>query len=205
MSDFITMVSRIAAELRRSNITDQIKNAVNDAIDEAAKTRFYFNEMRGVTFNTVPGTEYYDDMGIVEIDAIYYTQNSNRYSLYLDNNLEAGNAGDGNAQSGPPDAYSRQGEQLRLYPIPNSILPVYLEGYGKLSPWPLVNDTDTNAWMTTGERYIRALAKSIVLKDVIRDYSEAAVLEAIADDQRDKLLSETTTRIGTGVLRPTQW
>lgn len=38
MSDFITMVTRIVTELRRSNLVTETKAAINDAIEEAAKT-----------------------------------------------------------------------------------------------------------------------------------------------------------------------
>lgn len=202
---FIDMVNRVAAELRRSNMTTEIKAAINDAIDEAAKTRFYFNEMRDITFNTVIGQEYYSDLGLVEIDSLYYVQGGTRYNLRLDNNLEANDRADGNQVSGQLQSYSRQGESLRLYPLPNIILPVYAEGYGKLAPFPLTNDSDTNSWMVAGERLVRAKAKAILMKEVIRDYGEATALEAIAADIQTTLESETAQRIGTGKVRPTQW
>lgn len=205
MADFITMVNRVASELRRSNITAEIKNAINDAIKEASKTRFYFNEMRGITFPTVVGQEYYPDQGLVEIDALYYVQGSTRYNLCLDSNATADLRADGNQISGQLQSYSRQGQQLRFYPIPASVLPVYADGYGKLTPYPLVGDNDTNAWMTEGERLIRAMAKAILMKEVIRDYGEATALEAIATDIQSSLEEETTLKLGTGQIRPTQW
>lgn len=202
---FIDMVNRVAAELRRSNMTTEIKAAINDAISEAAKTRFYFNEMRAITFNTVIGQEYYPDLGLVEVDTFYYTQGGTRYNLWMDNNLDANERADGNQVSGQLSNFSRRGEEFRLYPLPSAIVPIFIEGYGKLTPYPLVNDADTNAWMTTGERLIRAKAKAILLKEVVRDYGEATVLEAIATDIQTLLEGETALRIGTGSVRPTQW
>lgn len=202
---FLDIVTRTAAELRRSNMTTEIKAAINDAIEEAAKTRFYFNEMRGITFNTVVGQEYYPDLGLVEIDTLYYVQGGTRYNLFLESNLQADCRADGNQVRGQLTSYARRGDELRLYPLPNVVVPVYADGYGKLTPYPLVNDTDTNAWMTTGERLIRARAKAILMKEVIRDYGEATALEAIATDIETQLISETALRIGTGTLEPTQW
>lgn len=202
---FIDMVSRIATELRRSNMTTEIKFAINDAIAEAAKARFYFNEMRGVTFNTVIGQEYYSDQGLVEIDTLYYVQGGTRYNLYPENNLEADMRADGNQVSGQLTSYSRQGQSLRLYPLPTAILPIYADGYGKLAPWPLTADADANEWMVSGERLVRAKAKAILLKDVLRDYGEATALEAIAGDYEATLAGETNQRFSTGTLRPTQW
>lgn len=207
MTTFADMVTRVATQLRRSDasFTDDIKLAINNAIEEAARNRFYFNEVKNLSFATVGGTEYYDDLGIIEIDAIYYLNGASKRSLSVVNNLDAFNAMDGSPASGNPLEYSRQGTNLRLYPIPNTVMTIYLEGTTKLTPFPMVNDADTNAWFTDGEQYIRALAKSIFIRDVVKDYSEATVLEAIAEDRKTILLDATNSRFGTGVLTPTQF
>jgi len=203
-NDFITMVTRVTSELRRSNLVVEAKNAINDAIAEAAKERFFFNGMRGQTFNTVPGTEYYDDLGLTEIDAAWYIQGSTRYNLTPESTLRADERADGNVISSQLERYSRsQDQMIRLYPVPTTIVPVYLDGYGKLTPYPLVNDADTNAWMTVAERYIRALAKSILLRDVIRDYKESGILNTIAEDYKNELMNETVLRLSTGELKAT--
>lgn len=206
MSTFLEMVTKIAGDLRRSNLTTEIKAAINDAIAEASKTRFYFNEMINQTFVTVNGTEYYDDLGLVEIDAAWFLQGTSRYNLDILNQLEANDLASGNAQiSGQLQEIARYGGKLRLYPIPNGVITVHLDGYGKLSPYPLVADGDVNEWLTEGELYIRALAKRNVLRDVIRDYGEAKVLESIAEDYKAQLIEDTTMRSSTGTLRSTQF
>jgi hypothetical protein len=199
------MVNRIVTELRRANLVTEAKNAINDAIVEASATRFFFNEVRGLTFNSAAGTEYYPDLGMTDIDVLYYLQGGTRFNLFLDNDRLADARADGNQISGQTQSYSRNGTDIRLYPIPSDVLPFYMNGSTKLTPYPLVADTDTNAWMTYGERYIRALAKSIMLKDVIRDYSEAAILDAVAEDQRQILLDMTTQRQSTDTIVATQW
>jgi hypothetical protein len=161
--------------------------------------------MRGITFNTVANQEYYSDAGIVEIDTMYYFQNGARQNIYEDNNIFADIRAVGNIIGGQLTNYSRQGTDVRLYPKPSSVIAVYMDGYGKLTPNPLVNDADTNNWMTIGERYIRALAKSILYKEVIRDYGEAAACEAMAEDLKAQLEFETTMRGSTDELTPTQW
>lgn len=208
MSDFITMVNRIAAELRRSNLATEIKAAINDAIDEAAKTRFYFNEMH-LSFVTVPGTEYYPDLGLVEIDDAWYYQNNvpngQKERLYVVNQIDANNERIGNAMGGQMDWISRYGGQLRIRPVPTVAWTVYVDGYGKLTPSPLVADDDTNAWMVDGEKYIRALAKRNLLRDVVRDYAEAGTLEKIAESYKQDLEEETSLKSSTGVIRSTQF
>jgi len=203
--DFGTMVARIARELRRSNITADIKAAINDAIIEASKTRFYLNEMIGYTFNTVPGQEYYPDLGLNEIDCMWWMNGSSRWNVELENNIDADNYATGTISGGQISSYSRYGMQLRLYPIPSTVITLNVSGFGKLAPWPLVADADTNNWMVEAERYIRALAKSILMKDVIRDFGEATAYEAIAADLKDDLLSITESRSATGQLQSTQF
>lgn len=205
MSDFITMVNRITTELRRSNLTDEAKTAINDAIAEAAKDRLFLNEMRSVSFATVIGQEYYSDQGLVDIDAMWYLQGSTRYSLEVMNNITANYYAEGNAQQSLPELYSRSGSSVRLYPIPSTVTTIYMDGYGKLTPAPLVEDDDTNNWMTDGERYIRALAKRNLYRDIIQDYGQSRIWDAIAADERTKLELETGNRIGTGTLRATRF
>lgn len=210
MATFAEMVTRVATQLRRTDVsfTADIQLAINNAIEEAARNHFYFNEVRDLSFQTAVGTEYYDDLGIVEIDAIYYLEGVSKRNLSRVNNLDATNALDGSPASGNPTEYSRQGTELRLYPVPTSIATIYLEGTSKLDPFPFVDgddDDEENAWFTDGEQYIRALAKSIFTRDVVKDYSEAAVLEAIAEDHKTVLLATTGDRSMTGVLTPTQF
>jgi hypothetical protein len=78
---------------------------------------------------------------------------------------------------------------------------VYVDGY-RMGP-PLVNDSDTNNWLTYGELYIRLLAKSIVQRDVVKDYADAQILAALAEDERVSLVSKTTLRQSTDLIMPT--
>lgn len=210
MATFIETVNRIATELSRSNITSAIKNAVNDAIAREANQRFYFNEVRGLAdnfkFDTVDGTEDYDDLGFVEVDAMYYYIGQTRYNILPWSKLRADAvARGGPVVTGQPVLFSRTAQKFRIWPKPNTVRTIYVDGYGKLLPTPLVNDTDTNAWLHEGELLIRAAAKAIVYKDTIRDFGEAAAYEAIADDYRSSLLDQTTIATSTGTMVPTQW
>lgn len=207
MTTFLDMQVRIKSELNRTsgNIDQDVRDAINDAIFEAAQQRYYLNEVRGYTFPTVAGTEYYSDQNLVEIDALYYLIGTARQKVFLEGNYDADNFATGNPGGGQLSSYSRQGQSLRLYPIPSTVINIFMDGYGRLLPYPLVNDDDTNAWMTEGERYIRALAKRNVLKDKIRDFSEASIQDAIAVDCELQLNSMTVQRLGTGRIRPTQF
>lgn len=208
MSTFLEIKDRIAADLRRSNLATQIGQAVNDAIAEAARTRFYFNEMH-TSFVTVPGQEYYPDLGLVELDDVWYYINNivdgQKERLYIENQLDANDLRIGNALGGQLQSISRYGGQLRIQPVPTSIVTIYLDGFGKLTPNPLVADGDTNAWLTEGELYIRFLAKRNVVRDVVRDYGEARLIEAIAEDYKSILEGDTAERSTTDRIASTQF
>jgi hypothetical protein len=199
---------KIASDLKRTNIPSDITTAINDAITEAAKSRFYFNEMH-TSFVTVPGTEYYDDLGLVELDDSWYWQNGvingQKFRLELLGQLDINDYRTGSPTGGVVDSIGRYGGQFRLFPVPTTIATIYLDGYGKLTPNPLVADGDTNAWLTEGELYIKALAKRNILRDVVRDYGEAGVLDAIAEDYKAKLEETTALKSATGRIRATCW
>jgi hypothetical protein len=202
---FLDMVARITTELRRSNATADAKNAINDAISEAANNRFYFNEMPSASFATVNGQEWYPDLGLVGLDALWWLNGSSRYNISLVNNEDLDAAAEGNVLGGQLQAISHYAGQFRLYPIPTSVITIYLSGYGKLTPFPLVNDADTNAWLTEGELFIRALAKRNYYRDIVRDYGEARVYDTIAEDYKSVLEERTAIKSSTGTIRGTQF
>lgn len=205
MTNFVTMTTRVATELRRSNLLDEIKRSINDAIKEAATTRFFFNEMKGVTFATVVGQEYYANPGLMEIDSYYYFPGGSRLNLQVDNNLTANARATGNTVSGQITNVSVFADKFRIYPVPAEVFTVSMDGFGALTPSPLVNEADTNAWLTAGESYIRALTKRNIQRDIVKDYGDSLVLNAIATDYRTQLLEATTSRISTGTLKGTNW
>lgn len=205
MATFKETQDRILAELRRSNLREQTKNAINDAIDEACKTRFYFNEIT-VPITLVPGVPLYSNLrGLIEIDAAYYLRGTTRYNLRVENHLALEAMLDGNPQIGQPDLITQYGGRFYLDPAPSVADTLYITGFGRLLPFPLLVDADTNVWLNEGERYIRTLAKRNVIRDVVRDYGEARTLEAIAVDLRDELINETQMRSNTDVMKSTQF
>ena len=81
------MKARIADDLARPDLTNQIADAINDAIATMHSTRFYFTETRTASFATVAGQSYYsaaDDPDIpdmYEVDAAQITVSGNVYDL----------------------------------------------------------------------------------------------------------------------------
>ncbi|MFA6031817.1 MAG: hypothetical protein WC889_02820 [Myxococcota bacterium] len=196
---FGAIKSRIADELVRPDLASQIALAVNDAIGEAANTRFWFNEVRGLTFSTVDGQGFYDSEAIGQlsrIDALWIISNGQRRNMDLVNSNAIESWLEGQATlTGEPFAYARQANGLLLWMVPNAVYPVYIDGVTRFAA--LSADADTNPYIEDGERYIRALTKANILEDVVRDFEEADRQWAKADREKGILMAGTSTRLTT--------
>lgn len=193
--------ARVADELARADLTSQIALAIDDAIDEAATNRFWFNEARGLTFPTVIGQEYYtsDDISALnEIDGLWIVVNGQRRNLRPAGDGQIDGMREGNQSDGEPYLWSRYGTRLRFYPTPDKVYTVTLDGVSSLAP--IGSDLNGNAWTDPkqGERLVRALAKRNLLAEVIRDFEEAKVQDGLAQRYREELLAQTHGRIATG-------
>lgn len=208
MATFIQMVTRIAGDLRRSNLTTEIKNAINDAINEAGNTRFFFNEFTDTVSTLADTEEYPNPFGMVEIDYAFRNYGgfpSSREPLTILNDRVIDRLTfNGTPQLGIPQNISMSGGQYRLEPIPDGVHIILVKGYGR-STAVLTADASTNVWLNEGELYIRALAKRNVLRDVVRDYGEATVLDAIAEDYKQQLVEATNQKNSISTLRATSF
>ena len=174
MSTLATMKARIASELRRSNLTTQIADAIATAIEAYQHERFSFNETRAITFDTVANQEFYDsndaealgrvrrlDYVVAEIGSSYYT-----LTAMTPEDIEKLN-GTG-AFTGQPLSYCWYQNQLRIYPVPADAYAVRLGA--QVSIAAPASDTETaNPWMTTAEKLIRCRAKYELFEHVLLD------------------------------------
>jgi hypothetical protein len=189
---------RIADELARSDLTSQIALAIDDAIDEAATHRFWFNEVRGLTFPITAGTEYYaneDLSALTEVDDLWLTVGTQRRNMRQANDADLDRMNDGTQSRGEPYLWSRYADGFRFYPVPQQSYTATVDGVTRFPP--LADDANSNAWMVQGERLIRAIAKRNLYAEVIRDQEEAQTQDALAVRFRNELLAQTSDRIGT--------
>jgi hypothetical protein len=205
MTDFLTMKNRIEGEIARTNLTSQVGDAINTAIAKYARRPWFFNQATA-TFNTVANQEYYgaadlsDIPNIVKIYAMRVlisdvTRKVDERPFAL---LDLRNST--SDYTGPPIIYSYFAQQIRFSPIPDDTRRIDLAYQTRLTPTPLSNDTDTNAWMTEGEELIRNAAKRDLWANVIRNYDAAQVAKAEEAEALSDLLRESTRRITTGTL-----
>lgn len=193
--------TRIADELARSDLTTEIGRAISDAIKEASTYRFWFMEVRGLTFNLVPGQDYYgspDLSAMIEIDDLWLTVNGQRRNLRKANDKDADCLADGTPPIGQPYMWTRYGDYVRFYPVPNQVMTATVDGSWR--GLPMENDTAWTYWTTEGERYIRALAKRNLFAEVIMDDDRAQTMDALAKRYREELISQTYDRVATGQM-----
>jgi len=189
--------TRIADELARADLTSQIALAIDQATEEACSHRFWFMETRGLTVLVTAGAAAYtsDDIAnLLEIDRLVLLIGPQRRTLREMSDDELDRLNDGTPPQGEPYAYSRYGDQLRIYPTPTQSYTILIDGLTKGAT--LNSDADSNIWTDAryGERYIRALAKRQLYADVIRDTDKALVQDNLAVRYRQELWAQTHTR-----------
>lgn len=202
MTTLTTMKSRIAREVRRSDLTTQIAEAISSAIGSYQDQRWYFNESRDLTFSTVADQEFYSstddaDIGLIKkIDyvKIYYDDNPQELDVKTSEHMEW--LSQNGTQTGEPRNYCYYNRKIRLYPIPSEVYTVRVAGVIKLAE-PATDGEANNAWMIDGERLIRSRAKYELALHVLRDKRLAeemgsAVQEAEAQLRRDTIQQTAT-------------
>lgn len=205
------MQDRIADELDRADLTNQITRAIKTAIAFYERRPFYFNEQRTISFATIDGQEYYgsaedsDIPNLLSIEHLKIAETaSNKYDLERKPFEELAAYSSGTTEDeGKPVWYAYYGKQIRLYPIPDASYSIY--GAGIIALADLSATTDTNAWMTDGEALIRARAKWDLYTHVIKEVESAQLMKAAESEELRSLMAATSARKATGRILPTQF
>ncbi len=208
MTTFAIIKGRIADDIARTDLTNQISEAVLSAIDHYESERFYFNESRSaVTFSTVVGQIDYANaassylQGLVRVDALFLEEtNVTPYPLsrYAFSDFEML----GPTTSGKPTAFTHR-DSIRLWPKPDAVYPMRVHGVYRITT--LSGETDTNAWLTDAEELIRSSAKRRLYGHVLRDYEGATAMAMSEQECLARLRVETSMRLGTGKLVPVEF
>lgn len=201
MSTFGAMNARIADELNRSDLSSQINLAIKSAISHYEPEHFWHNQAR-VQAATVDGQEYYAlPSNFVSMDKLKITVDSSTYALvqrnvdYIDRRYVPST----NYTAQPVD-FCVVEEQFRLSPIPDDSYTLelsYTASYDDLSA-----TSDTNIWMTKGERLVRFRAKSDLYANYLRDPAMAQLMKAQEAEELEKIRERTVNYYGTSEIKP---
>jgi hypothetical protein len=191
MTTLADLTSAIADDIddTTNEYSAQILTAVQAAQRYCERTTYYFNETRDVTFSTVNGQEWYgaaDNANIptlIRIEAVY-SEDTNAQRVTLDRDTRANwncwPITPARPASVPVDLLQPEDPALSHSRRHSLHDPLQL-GLYRLAP--LVNPTDTNAWLSEAYDMLKARAKYILCKDTLKDPSLAA--EAL-NDWRDQ-------------------
>lgn len=203
MSNFLAMIQRIEDEIDDGGIRAQVQRAIQSAIRHYSTYRLFLNE-RSFTFDTVSSQESYDIDDAADIDTFldvqdsYLTSGGIRYQVNPIDYPSLSAAQNGTT-AGRPTNWAFFARSFWLYPLPDAAYTVTISGHCRLAT--LVDDTDTNAWMTDGEELIRQRAKRILAMDVTKELTDAQAAEALEMMALDALERETKLRRGRRLLR----
>lgn len=204
MSTYGAMQDRIADELVRPDLSDQIRLSIKTAIAFYESKRFYFNEGRA-TLMTEAQREYYGlPLNFQKAEALSIERTSGHWNpLTLRTWAWVEEQPRYNGNYNCPTDYAVFAGQLRLFRIPDAAYRIQL-GYAKSLP-DVESASDTNAWFIDGEEIVRLHAKADLLMNVIRGQeaiAEASALKQFEKESADRLLVETSSRLATGSVEP---
>lgn len=202
MSNLGILKARIANELARGDLASEIAYAIDDAVKLYQSRRFRFNQHRA-TFNTVAGQEFYTSADglpadIAKLETVTLSVNGRKTTLepWASDVIEDVST-TVNTES-QPVAYALFGEQLRLYPVPETVYPVTL-AYVRRIDVPLA-DGDSNAWTREAANLVRQTAKRMLAFEVLKDDAEGQRC-LIAEQTELRRLVREANQMTTGGLR----
>ena len=193
------MIAEIESDTERSDTT-AIGLKIDAAIRFYQPKRFYFNESRDVTFNTVASTDSYSYATIgsefYKLDGVFLTNGSEVIELCRANYTDMETA---STQTGVPSSYAYVNRALRLYSSPDDAYAVRLTGHIKIAAPANDGDAD-NEWFTEAYDLIMAHAKAELYAHRWEDPSSASVQQIIAAGELRKLQSATHDNVAPGYL-----
>jgi hypothetical protein len=194
------MKAKIANEIERGDLTNEIAAAVSTAIIYYENERFFFNETRDVTWNTVAKQFVYTasdvaDIGnLVNVDYLFAYIGGQPYRvLPLFQEVMEWSHLASNDPVGQPLRFTYYAQALNLYPTPDQAYSMRLGG-AKSVPGPASDGETGNIWMTTCEDMVRARAKFELYTHIprIADANKALTMKGLADDAFGQLRERTS-------------
>ena len=221
MPNLCDLKALIASDLRRTNLTAEIANAIPDAIRDHETERFWFNDTApapytltispggGVAGTGFPGNTgaqgdcYFlspqgqmqefirIDMVRAQIPVVWYTVKATDWMK-----IEVCYS---TLSNGQPSWWAYNNGYLRIYPLPSMSYPLRI--FGHFRAVPLLNDTDSNVWTDDGRNLIRYTVLKRLYSYPIRDAQQVANAEQAGERALDYLRRETDRRSRQGRMR----
>lgn len=208
MTTLGTMLDDIADEISRTDLETQTRKCIKSAIKHYQRKRFYFLEDYSQTFNTVANQEYYGAAdnsyipGYAEVDAAVITVSGSRTPLtvrpkeWFDVNSST------TTSMGIPSDIGYYAQQIRLYPIPQTVYSIRLHGLKRLDD--ITQTASSNAFFTEAFELIKSSAKRRLFTDYLKNDEDATRAGLNEKLELNEIVSETILR-GSTNIKPSQF
>jgi hypothetical protein len=202
------MIAEIESDTERSDTT-AIGKKIDAAIRHYQPRRFWFNESRSVTFNTVASTDLYTFATIgtefYRVDSVAVTIASGDVR-YLDrmNYVDLSELADNNTDTGEPTDYAYIAKAVRFWRNPDAIYSTRLTGHVKLAA-PASDAEADNAWMTEAYDLIMCRAKAELYAHRWEDPNNAILMQQAEASALRRLQSAAMDKVETGYLEATEF
>jgi hypothetical protein len=209
MTTLAIMLAEIQADTERTSASDvtAMRAKINAAIRQYQPKRFWFNESRSVTFNTVASTAVYTFVTIgtefYKIDGAFLTDGSEITELERVNYTEI-EPGQSTPTEAAPFAYAYVAKSIRLYDVPDAIYAVRLTGHIKIAA-PASDAEADNIWMTEAYDLIMCRAKAELYAHRWEDPANAQIMRAAEGDALQRLFGATHDKVALGYLEATEF
>jgi len=202
------MIAEIESDTERSDST-AIGLKIDAAIRQYQPRRFWFNESRTVTINTVAGTDLYT---FVTIGTEFYRVDSVQVTIGTDdvrhldrmNYVDLAAIADNNADQGEPEAYAYINKAIRLWRNPDAIYSTRVTGHVKVAV-PASDAEADNVWMTEAYDLIMSRAKAELYAHRWEDPNSALAMQQAEASALRRLQSATMDKTETGYLEATEF
>jgi hypothetical protein len=195
--------ARIISETLRDDLADdlaaQLSNTINKAIDTFANEPFWFNETRANSTMVIGAQMQPIPLGWRKIEDLFAVIGAVRYGMRL-RQLGEIESLYSVPMVGQPTDYAVLGENVYLWPTPNTAYPMIWNLISDVIP-PLVFDTDANAWTNQGQDLICAQSKLRLYRDYLSaNLQDPRIIAAKnqVDEAYENLRSESTRKVTTG-------
>lgn len=200
MTTLAIMKARIAKELRRSNISTEIGEAINTAIDAYKGERLWFAEQYHIDIDLIEDQEFYTSTDSVwlgrvsRIDYVHLIMGGQSYGLRRKTDAWLDIASPPGSSGGQPYCWGWYANTLRVYPVlAASGMTIRLAGQFEM-PAPASDSETGNPWMIEAETLIRSRAKFELYQHLLLDLAKAAIFEP---DRRNPSPSPTLSALQT--------
>lgn len=199
MSTYAEVKARIAREMHRTDLSADIVTHMGKAIDHYASRRTWENEalltvvtVADVSTVTVTGLQREDRVAVVVGDTDYALTKTTSEAMEDDHGADD--------NTGQPVEYCRTDTGLRLWPTPDAVYSVKVNGI--FDDTALSNDADTNSWTTIAEDLIVSRTKKTLSRDVTYDNEMEAAADRAEREARNELFAKTNERTAAGRFSP---